>query len=174
MEKSIIFLVTPIFEFSKLEFLTSSYHNSNYTEPIDMIFTKKCNYFSRATRRNHSFLSQSQLKGCFCNLNEVEQSSLEKILVKIWIQSAKTPHLLGLRQKWLIPSCCLWKVVTFFGKEHVNWSSISGDILGRSWTIKFIIFLVTPILSFPNSIFNFFPSLLHYYWTNWHVLYQKM
>ena len=134
----------------------------------------KCNYFSRATRRNHSFLSQSQLKGCFCNLNEVEQSSLEKILVKIWIQSTKTPHLLGLRQKWLIPSCCLWKVVTFFGKEHVNWSSISGVILGRSWTIKFIIFLVTPILSFPNSIFNFFPSLLHYYWTNWHVLYQKM
>ena len=46
-------------------------------------------------------------------------------------------HLLGLRQKWMIPSCCLWKVVTFFGKEHVNWSSISGVMKWRSWKIKF-------------------------------------
>ena len=72
--------------------------------------------------------------------------------------SAKTPLL-------LIPSCCPRKI-KFFGKEHVNWSSISGVILGRSRTIKFIIFLVTPILSFPNSNFHFFPSLLNYYWTN--------
>ena len=114
------------------------------------------------------------IKGVFWQFEWSWAIELGKILVKIWIQSAKTPPLLGLRQKWLIPSCCLWKVVTFFGKEHVNWSSISGVILGRSWTIKFIIFLVTPILSFPNSIFNFSPSLLHYYWTNWHVLYQKM
>ena len=83
-----------------------------------------------------------RIKGCFGNLNEVEQYSLEKILVKIWIQSAKTPHLLGLRQKWLIPSCCLWKVVTFFGKEHVNWSSINRVMKGRSWTIKSIIILI--------------------------------
>ena len=37
----------------------------------------------------------------------------------------------------MIPSCCPWKVVTFFGKELVNLSSISGVIIGRSWTIKF-------------------------------------
>ena len=73
-------------------------------------------------------------------MNEVEQLRLEKsviFLVEIWIQSAKTLLLLGLRQKWVTPSCCLWNVVTFFGKEHVNWSSISGDMIGRSWTIKF-------------------------------------
>ena len=66
--------------------------------------------------------------------------------------SAKTTLLLGLRQKWMIPSCCLWKVVTFFGKEHVNWSNIYGVMIGRSWKIISIIFLVTPILSFPNLI----------------------
>ena len=59
-EKSIIFFGYTKFEFSKLDFLTSSYHNSINTGPIDMIFTKKCNYFSWATRWNHSFLSQSQ------------------------------------------------------------------------------------------------------------------
>ena len=37
----------------------------------------------------------------------------------------------------MIPSCCLWKVVTFFGKEHVNWSSIRGVMKWRSWKIKF-------------------------------------
>ena len=42
----------------------------------------------------------------------------------------------------MIPSCCLWKLVTFFGKEHVDWFSISGVTVGRSWTIKSIIFLV--------------------------------
>ena len=40
-------------------------------------------------------------------------------------------------------SCCLWKLVTFFGKEHVNWSSINRVMKGRSWTIKSIIILVT-------------------------------
>ena len=29
-------------------------------------------------------------------------------------------------------------------------------------------------LNFWFWFFNFFPSLLHYYWTNWHVLYPKM
>ena len=56
------------FEFSKLDFLTSSYHNSTNTGPIDMIFTEKCNYFSRGTRWDHPFLSQSQRKGCNCSL----------------------------------------------------------------------------------------------------------
>ena len=54
------FLVTPILSFPNLTILTSSYHNSINTGPIDMIFTEKCNYFSWATRWNHSFLSQSQ------------------------------------------------------------------------------------------------------------------
>ena len=48
------------FVFSKLDFLSSSFHNSTNTGPIYMFFTKKCNYFSQATRLNHSFLSQSQ------------------------------------------------------------------------------------------------------------------
>ena len=58
-------------------------------------------------------------------------------LVKIWIQSARTPLIMGLRQKWIIPFCSSWKVVTFFGKEHVNWSSKSGVIMERSWKIEF-------------------------------------
>ena len=37
----------------------------------------------------------------------------------------------------MIPSCCPWKVVTFFGKEHVNWSNNSGDMIGRSCKINF-------------------------------------
>ena len=62
---------------------------------------------------------------------------------------------LGLTQKWMIPSCCLWKVVTFFGKEHVNWFSISGVTIGRSWTIKSLIFLVNfSKLDFSTSSFN--------------------
>ena len=44
--------------FSKLDFLTSSYHNFTNTGPIYMFFTKKCNYFSRETRWNHPLLSQ--------------------------------------------------------------------------------------------------------------------
>ena len=37
----------------------------------------------------------------------------------------------------MIPSSFPWKVVTFFGKEHVNWSIISGVMIGWSWKIKF-------------------------------------
>ena len=44
---------------------------------------------------------------------------------------------MGLRQKWMIPSCCPWKVVIFISKEHVNWFSTSEAILGRSWKILF-------------------------------------
>ena len=50
----------------------------------------------------------------------------------------------------MIPSCCLWKVVTFFGKEQVNWSSIREVLIGRSWKIK----SNQPILIFSNSIFQ--------------------
>ena len=38
------------FEFSKIDYSTSSYHNSTNTGLIDMFFTKKCNYFSRGRR----------------------------------------------------------------------------------------------------------------------------
>ena len=44
----------------KIDYSTSSYHNFTVTGPIDIVFTKKCNYFSWATRWNHPFLSQSQ------------------------------------------------------------------------------------------------------------------
>ena len=33
----------------------------------------------------------------------------------------------------MIPSFSSWKVVTFFGKEHINWSSNCGVMMGRSW-----------------------------------------
>ena len=36
-----------------------------------------------------------------------------------------------------------WNLVLVFGKEHAYWSSINGAMIGRSWTIKSIIFLVT-------------------------------
>ena len=49
-----------IMDFPKLDCSTSSYNNSTNTGPIYMFFTKKCNYFSQATRWNQSFLSQSQ------------------------------------------------------------------------------------------------------------------
>ena len=29
----------------------------------------------------------------------------------------------------------LWKVVLVFGKEHANWSNISGVMIGWSWKI---------------------------------------
>ena len=41
------------------------------------------------------------------------------------------------RPKWMIPSCSLWKVVTFFGKEHANWSNINGVMIGWSWKVMF-------------------------------------
>ena len=59
----------------------------------------------------------------------------------------------------MIPSCCPWKVVTFFGKEHVNQSSISRVMIGRSWTIKSIIVLIPPIFSFSNWIFQLLPII---------------
>ena len=75
--------------------------------------------------------------GCFGTLNSYFYQNFFQAWLLNFIQIAKTPLLLGLRQKWMIPSCCPWKVVTFFGKEHVNQSSISRVMIGRSWTIKF-------------------------------------
>ena len=37
----------------------------------------------------------------------------------------------------MIPSRSLWKVVTFFGKDHANWSNISGVLIGWSWKVMF-------------------------------------
>ena len=54
----------------------------------------------------------------------------------------------------MIPSCCLWKVVTFFGKEHVIWSSNSWVMMWRSWKIenenvsKMIMDLIVQLLPF--------------------------
>ena len=59
----------------------------------------------------------------------------------------------------MIPSCFLWKVVIFFGKQHVNWSSISGDMIGRSWTIKFGKIHYLFGVDFPNLIFQFLPII---------------
>ena len=61
------------FEFSKLDFPTSSYHNSTNTGLIDMFFTKKYNYFSQATRWSHLFLSLPPLKGCFGTLKLTDE-----------------------------------------------------------------------------------------------------
>ena len=68
LENSKIGVTKKIIDFSKLDCSTSSYHNSTNTGPIGMFFTKKCNYFSRATRWNHPFLSQPPLKGYFGTL----------------------------------------------------------------------------------------------------------
>ena len=62
LENSKIGVTKKITDFSKLNCPTSSYHNSTNTGPIDMFFTKKCNYFSRETRWNHPLLSQPPLK----------------------------------------------------------------------------------------------------------------
>ena len=64
----IYILTKKIIDFSKLDFSTSSYHNSTNTGPINMFFTKKYNYFSRETRWNHPFFSQAHFKGCFGTL----------------------------------------------------------------------------------------------------------
>ena len=68
---------------------------------------------------------------------EYTVSIKERGTVDLNVKRAETPLQLGLRQKLIIPSCLPWKVVTFFGKEHVYWSSISGVMIGWSWTIKF-------------------------------------
>ena len=74
------------------------------------------------------------INGCFGTLNsylyQKNNGHFQTQLLN-FIQIAKTPLLFGQRQKWMIPSCCLWKVVTFFGKEHVNWSSISRVMIRR-------------------------------------------
>ena len=79
----------------------------------------------------------------------------DKVAPQLW--SAITPLLLGVRHKWMIPSFCPWKVVTFFGKEHLNWSSISRVMIGRSWTIEFGKIHYLFGVNFPNLIFQLLP-----------------
>ena len=81
-------------------------------------------YFSSNTLYNNTYITYTV-------------SIKERCPVDLNVKRAETPLQLGMRQKLIIPSCLPWKVVTFFGKEHVNWSSISGVMIGRSWTIKF-------------------------------------
>ena len=53
------------FDFFKLDFSTSFHNYSTFTGPINMFFTKKCNYFSRGTKWDYPFLSQSLENGRF-------------------------------------------------------------------------------------------------------------
>ena len=93
-------------DFSKLDFSTSSSHNSTNTGPIGMFFTKKCNYFSQETRWNHPFLSQSQRKGCNCSL----KLTSDFICRRLYVQKRKTLKIL------LIGSLLITKVIyCFFG-----------------------------------------------------------
>ena len=51
-----------------------------------MFFTKKYNYFSRETRRNHPFLSQSPMKGCNCSLKMTSGFICRRLYIAlIWI-----------------------------------------------------------------------------------------
>ena len=59
----------------------------------------------------------------------------------------------------MIPSCCTWKVVTFFGKELVNWSSISGVMIGRSWKIQFEKLKIGGIKTIIDLIVQLFPII---------------
>ena len=59
----------------------------------------------------------------------------------------------------MIPSCSPWKVVTFFGKEHVNWSSISGVMIGRSWKIQFEKLKIGGIKTIIDLIVQLFPII---------------
>ena len=68
LENSKIGVTKKIMDLSKLDCSTSSYQKFSNTGPIDMFFPLKCNYFSWATRWNHSFLSKPPLKGCFGTL----------------------------------------------------------------------------------------------------------
>ena len=96
-----------------------------------------------------SFFCQPKSKKFECTV-----SIKERCPVELNVKRAKTPLQLGMRQKLIIPSCLSWKVVTFFGKEHVNWSSISGVMIGRSWTIKFGKFHYLVCYCFSNFDFS--------------------
>ena len=60
---------------------------------------------------------------------------------------------------WLSPSCSPIKVVTFFGKEHVNWSSFGGVMIGRSWKIQFEKLKIGGIKTIIDLIVQLFPII---------------
>ena len=91
-------------DFSKLDFSTSSSHNSTNTGPIDMFFTKKYNYFSQETRWNHPFLSQTPLKRCFGSLKLTSgfiwPSSLDYLLWYSWLWHPLEMMVSCWKEKW--------------------------------------------------------------------------
>ena len=59
----------------------------------------------------------------------------------------------------MISSFFPWKIVIFFGKEHVNWSSISGVMIGRSWQTKFGKLKIGVTKKIMNLIVQFLPII---------------
>jgi len=128
-----------------------------------MISTTKCNYLFLTGYKMESFIFVSiPIKGFFWQFKwswKIEFGKVHCLFGKSINSKCLRALLLGQRQKWMFPSCFLWGVVTFFGEEHVNWSSIGGVMIGKSWTIKSIIVLIPPIFSFPNWIFQLLPII---------------
>jgi len=64
--------------------------------------------------------------------NQVFKNQLSFLLQRK-LKAPKHPFyglLWGLRPKLMIPSSFPWKVVTFLGTDHINWSIISGVMIG--------------------------------------------
>ena len=59
----------------------------------------------------------------------------------------------------MITSCSSWKVVTYFGKEHVNWSGFGGVIIGRIWKIKLGKLKIGGIRTIIDLIVQLFPII---------------
>ena len=64
------------------------------------------------------------------NTVNLEKSWPKMFLLFSHLIDEKVASFLTFMKRW-------WKVVLVFGKEHVNWSNISGVIIGLSWKIKF-------------------------------------
>ena len=59
----------------------------------------------------------------------------------------------------MITSCYPWKLVTFFGKKHVNWSSFGGVVIGRYWKIQFEKLKIGGIKTIIDLIVQLFPII---------------
>ena len=105
-----------------------------------MFFTKKCNYFSWATRWNHLFLSQSQYKQSYCTLkfqssnpwvvsegvflfriDSHKRGSRLSSITKMWFEL-----LINLRQ---VSFKCIWKLNMSYDCNISN----TCDISMRFW-----------------------------------------
>jgi len=133
-----------------------------------MFFTKKMKLLFTGNKMESFIFVSVPIKGVFCTLNlyfNQKDNGLFQTWMLNFIQIAETPLLLVLRQKGMIPSCCPLKVVTFFGKDHVNWYSINEVMIGRSW--KNQVWKTQNWCNqkdhgfFQNWLFNFFLSKLH-------------